>query len=500
MNVLELADADTGGFRIRLLRKGEPYGPHHRFLYEQDEPMLEFYGSPSGGEVPGEGYFLGRYVASDFRRPRRGETSVGDGHRVSPANARAIAAWLESELSPQSTSLPSAPERPWQARTDRSARLNEAGERRATLYTRGLVGYHQEEAEWVEVTLRADGDYAIDYLPRGRRRVVEMVFHSRPRLVILLGWDHPDLQPRMPPEEHSIPYGQHTLRYTVQMTGSVVSNRYREKHKAEIAASERGLEQGFAGELDAYLADNPLTRVLLDLRGDTKTEPRELARRADQLILHPTGVRDPGTETARSAVQAAAIFLSYHHGGDAAARDRFERENGSVIRSSSIYPGEIIRKREVPRELRKRIVGCDFVVVMVGLETYARSWVDWEIHAALARDRGGTTKPVVGILLPEMATTGALLSSLLESPPPRMAVAELLRLSDELSGELVANTGATIPARLLDNLLTGYASLISWPASPTALLDALTSSIGRARSVNRRLLLTEDLPVPSHAL
>jgi hypothetical protein len=44
VNVLELSNADMGAFRLRLLRKGEQYGLHHRLVHDKDEPVLEFYG------------------------------------------------------------------------------------------------------------------------------------------------------------------------------------------------------------------------------------------------------------------------------------------------------------------------------------------------------------------------------------------------------------------------------------------------------------------------
>lgn len=496
MNVLELGNAYTGAFRVRLLRKGEPYGPHHGLVYDKDEPVLEFYGPASEGEQPGEAQLLGRYRASQFRHPRGGWSRVGD-YGVSPANARDIAAWLERELSGPWTP-PSAPGRRVQAGVDRPVQLHQAGERRATIYVRGDDGYRKEEAEWVEVSRRLDGEYVIGYLPRRGRQALERVFRSRPPLVVFLGWNHPDLQAKMPPEEHSSPHGQQNIRYTVHMGASVESNRYRAR--PESVAGRRGLEQMFASELDAYLATYPLTHILLDLRTETVTERKELAEPSDQLILHPTGVRDLDADEARAALQAAAVFVSYHHGGDASARARFEQENGSIIRSSSIYPGEISTGPEVRREIRKRIVGCDYVVVLVGRETYTRRWVDWEIRAALTRDRSGAPRPIMGILLPEMTATGALLPSLLVTPPPRTAVTELLRRSDELSRELMAETGATLPARLLDNLLTGYAALVSWPASQAALLDALASSASHARPVNRRRLLAKNLPMPSNGL
>lgn len=495
MYVLELSDADTGAFRARLLRKGEAYGPHHGLVYGPDEPELEFYGPASGDERLDEARLLGRYPAEHFRYPRQGWSRVGGGYGVSPANSRVIAAWLERELSRPWTP-PSASPRPAEPTAGLPVQLHETGKRRATLYVRQIGGYRMEEAKWVEVTHRPGGEYVVGYLPRRGRRALEMVFRSRPALVILLGWDHPDLQPRRPPEDYySDSQGQRTLKYTLRMTASVVSNEYRAHAKDYI--SEQGFAQLFDSELDAYLASLPLAQILLDMRGETITARRELAGQSEHLILHPSGVRDFGSETAEASAQAAAVFVSYHHDGDTAARERFERENGSVIRSSSIYPGEISTGPEVGREIRKRIVGCDFVVVLVGRETYSRQWVDWEIHAAVTRDRAGAPRPVVGILLPEMAATGTLLLSILDAMPPKTTVTELLRRSDELSRELRTETGATMPARLLDNLLAGYASLVPWPASQTALLAALASSISQARPVNRRRLLVENLPLPS---
>jgi hypothetical protein len=493
MYVLELSDADTGAFRARLLRKGEVYGPHHGLVYDQDEPVLEFYGPASEDQSLDEAQLLGRYPAEHFRYPRQGRSRLGGGYGVSPENSREIAAWLDRELSRPWTP-PSASPRPAEATAGRLVQLHPAGRRRATLYVRQIDGYRKEETEWVEVTHQPDGEYVVAYLPRRRRRALEMVFRSRPPLVILLGWDHPDLQPRRPPQDYYSDSGG--LKYTFTMGPSVVSNSYRAQAKDYI--SEQGFAQLFDSELDAYLASLPLTQVLLDMRSETGTAQRQLAGQSEHLILHPTGVRDSGSETAEASAQAPAVFVSYHHGGDTVARERFERENGSVIRSSSIYPGEISTGSEVGREIRKRIVGCDFTVVLVGRETYSRRWVDWEIHAALIRDRGGAPRPVVGILLPEMAATGALLLSLMDAMPPKTTVTELLRRSDELFRKLITETGTTMPARLIDNLLTGYASLVPWPTSQKALLDALASPVSQARPVNRRRLLVENLPAPSN--
>ena len=60
MNILELGNAGSGAFRVRLLCRGEPYGPQHGLVYDKDEPVLDFYGPAAEGERPGEAQLSGR--------------------------------------------------------------------------------------------------------------------------------------------------------------------------------------------------------------------------------------------------------------------------------------------------------------------------------------------------------------------------------------------------------------------------------------------------------
>ncbi|MFC4052804.1 TIR domain-containing protein [Actinomadura syzygii] len=471
MHVLELSNEDAGAFRVRLLRRGEPYGLFHRLTYDKDEALLEFYPPAVDGQPLSEAGLTSTSRASSFRQARDEWFKVPGGPRISPENSRELAAWLEGELSKPWTPPPppDRPPLPSQARSRAGAELHQTGDRRVTFYVGGVLGYVRKEAQWLEVNRLSDGRHVIDCLLRGRRRIRRLVLEPGSPLVVVLGWDHSDLQPGRQPVEYSFPWGQQTLKAT--LTGP------------KYVAGDPRFEQDFESELDAYLTSLPLAQVLLDLRGERASAPSE------QLILNRHGIRGPADSSGQSPT---AVFVSYYHGGNAAARERFEREYGTVIRSSSIYPGEINTGPEVRREIRKRIAGCDFLVVLVGRETYTRRWVDWEMHAALTRTRG-TAKPVVGILLPEMADTGAFLVPRLEPVLSRRSVTEVLRRSDELSQELLAETGTTLPARLLDNLLTGYATLIAWPASSEALIEALATSTGRTRPVTKRPLFTRNL-------
>ncbi|WP_169811104.1 TIR domain-containing protein [Nocardia amamiensis] len=252
----------------------------------------------------------------------------------------------------------------------------------------------------------------------------------------------------------------------------------------------------FESALDAYLKSLPLTQLLLDLRGETISERPGFTRSPDLpevQVFHPSAIRGDMDEGSPARL-LPSVFVSYHHGRDADARERFERENGSVVRSSSIYPGEISRGPEVRREIRKRIAGCDFVVVLIGRDTYSRRWVDWEVRAALTCSRDRRPVPVLGILLPEMQELGSVLADRLTVNSAESATAIRAR-SDQLSRDLMAAYGTTIPPRLLDNLLSGYAAMVSWPSSPDSLHSALTDSAGRSSPVNGRRLVARNADV-----
>lgn len=480
MHVLELSNVETGAFRVRLVRAGEGYGLHHQLVWD-DEPGIEFYGPAVDGEPLSTADFLERYEASQFRRPRSDWLSLGPGLacHVSPENSAAIADWLERELARPWTPPPPRPRPPSQRRVHRPAELHDAGNRRVTLYLGGLFGYKQIEAEWAHVERRQHA-VRVRLLPRRKRAPRVMVLTGDPDLVIVLGWGHPDLQ-----------QATVTTRDTTSLGRQVIATTL---HATRYTGGDPRYEQDFERALDDYLESLPLAQLLVDLRGERIT--RSQAAPVDARLFHPSATLEVGA--ARLAA-TTSVFVSYHHGGDAAARERFERGNGPVIRSASIYPGELGTGPEVRRGIRRRILGCDSVVVLVGRDTHTRRWVDWEIRAALTRDANGAPKPVVGILLPEMADLGEALATRWEVRPGESSSA-LIGRSDAVSRELLDAVGTTVPARLLDNLLSGYATLVEWPASPGALLEALDAAAGdRGRPVNSRRLRAKNIPLAADA-
>lgn len=134
------------------------------------------------------------------------------------------------------------------------------------------------------------------------------------------------------------------------------------------------------------------------------------------------------------------IFVSYHHGGDRPYYDAFSRAMHSEYELLQDRSLRLEIKSDdsdyVIRRLREDyIVGTSCTIVLVGLETHQRKFVDWEIKATLDKGHG-----LIGITL----SAGLL--------------------------------GPILPDRLHDNLISGYAIQLSWRAldrNPSVIRSAI---------------------------
>src|SRR5882762_3671186 len=107
------------------------------------------------------------------------------------------------------------------------------------------------------------------------------------------------------------------------------------------------------------------------------------------------------------------IFISHHHADDAEVSNLTSllTKNGYDIRNSSIRakPSNqrrleqgLVKEETIRRLLRMKISWAGSVVVLIGKETHARSWVNWEIEQANKQgkrivgvyERGGTQADV----------------------------------------------------------------------------------------------------------
>lgn len=124
---------------------------------------------------------------------------------------------------------------------------------------------------------------------------------------------------------------------------------------------------------------------------------------------------------------ARKVFVSYHHGKDQSRanylRTVYGSDNTLIDRSlpealdsnDNDYILSIIRTRHLKNST--------VTIVLVGEETYKRKWVDWEIYSSLRTYSGRTRNGLLAIMLP----------------------------------------GANVvPARLQDNIDSGYAVMMRW--------------------------------------
>ena len=141
------------------------------------------------------------------------------------------------------------------------------------------------------------------------------------------------------------------------------------------------------------------------------------------------------------------VFVSYHHRGDQAYYDAFSRMFHDNY--ESIYDNSLERRIDsentdyVRRRIRENfITGSSCTIVLVGAETWGRKYVDWEIDATLEAGHA-----LIGVHLP----------SLYARP----------------------DGFYNVPARLNDNINSGYAPWLAWSyitSSPTHLDAAIAEA------------------------
>jgi hypothetical protein len=146
-----------------------------------------------------------------------------------------------------------------------------------------------------------------------------------------------------------------------------------------------------------------------------------------------------------------SVFVSYHHAGDQQYYDTFSTTFSDVY--NVIYDNSLERRIDsddvnyVIRRIRENhITGTSCTIVLVGRDTWGRKYVDWEIDATLEKQHG-----LIGVQLPTLPAN--------------------------------QNGTVTVPARLSDNINSGYALWVSWAEVQTA--NSLSSLIETANSKSK---------------
>lgn len=149
------------------------------------------------------------------------------------------------------------------------------------------------------------------------------------------------------------------------------------------------------------------------------------------------------------------VFVSYHHSGDQTHYDDLSKTMHDRLQ---LFTDKSLERRidssnhdYIMWQIREHhLHGSSCTVVLCGANTWRRKYVDWEIQASLTQQMG-----LVGVWLPTLP--------------------------------LLPNNGTEKPARLQDNIDSGYAVWISWSnivTNPAALIDG----IERANAASKRLI------------
>ena len=467
-------------FRAKLLRAGESYGLKDVAVWHFADlgVQVEHLETENGSADYCAQYFLKTLTDGPPRAINLGGKSSS--LWLTEDNHAEILSWAASADRAQGE-LP--PPSYWSGQPDSTALavdLASVGQRRVTIYSSaaydGMYGIVPIKCKWVAVFKQRYAQHEdalrVIFVPMGKRSTRGFYCTPLHDLVILLGWGHPDMVKNFKIEEPDrepryITYDMFRGDAPLDEFTRTSSNGDPIWVRFDMYQSLRQVAE-FQQNLSRYVRELPLTHVLLDAREEVPFGSIEESRIP---ILFPDGRRRLAalgtTERKYDARFAPSVFISYHHNGDAKLRDLFERQFGRTMRSASIYPGEIavpVSDAAVKRVMRERVSGCDTTMVIVGHETFGRRWVDWEIRSALDPRINGGRKSLHGVLSPELSPRLGEISDAVAAAR-ETARSRVLTTSDDLNRTFLERFSFALPARLLDNLISGYAAIHAWPES-----------------------------------
>jgi len=154
------------------------------------------------------------------------------------------------------------------------------------------------------------------------------------------------------------------------------------------------------------------------------------------------------------------VFISYHHANNQWDCDRFSKLFADVYEIvSDASLDRRIDSEDVDYQIRRIredfITGTSITIVLCGRETYKRKFVDWEIHATLNKEHA-----LLGVNLPD--------------------------------NPLTPEGNYIVPARLHDNIASGFAGWMQWSEDPHVVGQAISDA--RARASNSTSLINNSRP------
>lgn len=116
---------------------------------------------------------------------------------------------------------------------------------------------------------------------------------------------------------------------------------------------------------------------------------------------------------------AHKVFVSYHHANDQAKADYLRTEygkNNTLLDRSLEEAYEDMTDDEILAAIRtEHLKDSTVTIVLIGSETANRKWVDWEIYASLRPYGERSRNGLLGIYLPTAGETPARLQDNIDS-------------------------------------------------------------------------------------
>lgn len=148
------------------------------------------------------------------------------------------------------------------------------------------------------------------------------------------------------------------------------------------------------------------------------------------------------------------VFISYHHANDENYKEEFEKLFSGIydiLETKAVSDGDIspYESTEITRQKIRDYYLRDstVTVVLIGLETWKRKHVDWEIGSSIRQTQFNSRSGLLGIILPGVYNP-------------------------------------TIPPRLKDNVDCGFAEIYNWSHDPLTVQRWIHEAFNRRKQIN----------------
>lgn len=173
------------------------------------------------------------------------------------------------------------------------------------------------------------------------------------------------------------------------------------------------------------------------------------------------------------------VFVSYHHANDQSRKEIFDLRFGNkfgILQRGAVNMGDIeagLTTETIRQRIRNQYLrDCSVTVVLIGVDTWRRKHVDWEIGATLRHTEYNPRGGLVGIFLPSYES----------------AHSDSFQAWDDGTIEY---DPYTIPPRVHDNVQCEFASLHRWSNDPDEVQDWIHAAY------NRKSRIVPDNSYPS---